>query len=282
MSSLKSRTLRLSRLFDRKAEKLLQADLTHLSRDFTKVQAYCMFVCHARSGHSLFGSLLDAHPNMIVAHEFNTLEFVRRGLNRDQLFFGLLQQSRQFTESGRTWNRYVYKVPDQWHGRYDKLRVIGDKMGSVSAAALARDGQLLPRLRKIAQAPVKIFRVIRNPFDNIATLSLYHYRENLDATIERYFFLCAAIKKIQRNHPPQDWLDIRHEDLIAQPRKILRASCGFLGVTAHRHYLDCCASIVFESPRRRRRSITWSPAQRRKVENKIRQYDHLAGYSFDS
>ena len=47
--------------------------------DFEKLQAYCMFIGYPRSGHSLVGSLLDAHPNIIIAHELNALQFVVAG-----------------------------------------------------------------------------------------------------------------------------------------------------------------------------------------------------------
>ena len=33
------------------------------------VQSFCLFACYSRSGHSLVGTILDAHPNAAVAHE---------------------------------------------------------------------------------------------------------------------------------------------------------------------------------------------------------------------
>ncbi len=37
--------------------------------DFSKVHTFVLFVGYPRSGHSLIGSMIDAHPNAIIAHE---------------------------------------------------------------------------------------------------------------------------------------------------------------------------------------------------------------------
>lgn len=36
---------------------------------FSDIQSYCMFIGCPRGRHSLIGALLDAHPNIIMAHE---------------------------------------------------------------------------------------------------------------------------------------------------------------------------------------------------------------------
>src|SRR3989344_1389974 len=37
--------------------------------DFSSVRTFILFVGYPRSGHSLIGSIMDAHPNIIIAHE---------------------------------------------------------------------------------------------------------------------------------------------------------------------------------------------------------------------
>lgn len=250
--------------------------------DFNDVQTYCMFIGHPRSGHSLFGSLLDAHPEIIIAQEFNALKFIQRGFNRDQLFCGLLRRSKGFTRRGRKWNGYKYKVPNQWHGRYSELKVIGDKKGGVSAGALRRNPRLLQQLRETVRVPVKVFHVIRNPFDNIKTISQAYHHKKLAPAIKGYFSRCSVIQKIRQEVDPNDWLDVCHEDIIAAPRKMLKAACQFLGVTTTPGYLKDCASIVFKEPRKRRFEVVWTQDQRQLVEENIRQYNWLSRYSYDS
>ena len=46
---------------------------------FETIQLYCMFVGYPRSGHSLVGTLLDAHPDIVIAHELDALRHIRAG-----------------------------------------------------------------------------------------------------------------------------------------------------------------------------------------------------------
>ncbi|MCA1614387.1 MAG: sulfotransferase, partial [Acidobacteria bacterium] len=137
--------------------------------DFSALRAYCMFVGYPRSGHSLVGSLLDAHPDVVIAHELDALKYVRARFRREQLFHLLLDKSEEFTARGRQWNGYSYEVPGQWQGRRRSLRVIGDKKGGGSTMRLGADPRLLARLRRTVGVPVKLVHVVRNPFDNIST-----------------------------------------------------------------------------------------------------------------
>src|SRR4051794_27905037 len=137
---------------------------------FDGVETYCMFIGYPRSGHSLIGSLLDAHPSAIIAHELDALKFVAAGFNKDQLYQLLLDNSRRFARKGRAWTGYTYGVPGQWQGRFDKLHVIGDKKGGRSTLQLAENPELLHRLRKTVATDIRFIHTIRNPYDNIATM----------------------------------------------------------------------------------------------------------------
>src|SRR5919109_3407899 len=52
---------------------------------FRDVQVYCLFVGHGRSGHSIVGSLIDAHPEAVVSDELDAARFITRGFLRDQV-----------------------------------------------------------------------------------------------------------------------------------------------------------------------------------------------------
>ena len=42
--------------------------------EYDSVEALVLFVGHPRSGHTLVAAILDSHPEMIIANEFNLLE----------------------------------------------------------------------------------------------------------------------------------------------------------------------------------------------------------------
>ena len=46
---------------------------------FVDVQTYCLFIGHGRSGHSILGALLDAHPNIILPDEVDVLKYLQAG-----------------------------------------------------------------------------------------------------------------------------------------------------------------------------------------------------------
>ena len=103
------------------------------------VQTFVLFIGHARSGHSLIGAILDAHPEIIIPHEYNIknkwddYKTKSNGMNdtlKNRLFFDLhslsrfqaMFGSRAASRCGGT--RYCYNVPGQWQGTYkDKIKV---------------------------------------------------------------------------------------------------------------------------------------------------------------
>ena len=68
--------------------------------DFATVRAYVMFVGQPRTGHSLVGALLDAHPNALIAHELDALKYVAAGDDRRRLYVLLVKQERARVAAG--------------------------------------------------------------------------------------------------------------------------------------------------------------------------------------
>ena len=94
---------------------------------FSTIEKYCMFIGYPRSGHSLIGSLLDAHQNMVIAHELDAMKYVKYGFSKEQIFYLILENSKNFTKKGREWTGYSYLVPNQWHSRFSKLKLLAIK-----------------------------------------------------------------------------------------------------------------------------------------------------------
>jgi len=248
-------------------------------RSFGDIRSYCMFVGYPRSGHSLLGSLLDAHPDAVIAHELDALDYVDKGWTRNELFARILRHDQDFTRGGRQWFGYDYNVAGQWQGRYRTLRVIGDKRGALSTERIAKSPALLDRLERLVGVPVRLLHVVRNPFDNIATMSR-RTGESLDVAANRYFALCDTVAGIRCRWT--SFLDVRHEELIAEPHRQLSRVVGWLDLDSPDGYLDACTATVFDSPRRTRHDVAWSTELLERVEAAARTYDFLAGYTMES
>lgn len=248
-----------------------------------------MFVGYPKSGHSLFGSLLDAHPEAIVAHEQDALRYLHKGFGRVQLFHLLRENSRRYAEAGRDWNVYSYRVPGQWQGRFRKLRVIGDKKGALSTLRLDRDPGLQRKLQKTVGVPVKYVHVVRNPYDNISTMfrdGVFDWRTNgrgrdLRRSIEDYFSLCEAMRRFEERTDASDVFEVRHEEIVEDPGHALRRLCAFVGLGAPEDYLRDCAGMVFRSPSRSRSRVEWSDENVEIVRRRSEEFRFLRGYSYE-
>jgi hypothetical protein len=246
-----------------------------------QVQTYGTFIGYPYSGHSLVGSLLDAHPNMVFAHELHALTYIRAGFNKQLLFHLLLENSRAFTAEGRTWNGYQYSVPNQWHGRYRELRVIGDKKGGGTSREFSTNPEMLEMLAQAIPIRRKFVHVIRNPFDNISTINkrMFPIRK---AAAGFYFSLANSVVAVMNRLPPEDIFHLKHEDFVARPKQLMAELCRFFGEEASDDYLNDCASIVREAPNKSRLTVEWTPDQKEKVQRWMSRFSFLADYNFDN
>lgn len=244
------------------------------------VETYCMFIGYPRSGHSLMGSLLGAHPDIVIAHELGALKYVFAGFSRRQIYQLILENSAVFAESGSvSGKRYSYNVPGQWQGKFRKLQIIGDKHGEGVTRRLMARPWLLGRLQKIMNGNIKTFHVVRNPYDNISTISK-RLNMSLRESIEFYFSLCKAVADVRKQLDHRELFEIRHESFIDDPKESLAQMSAFLGADAPDNYLDDCAGIVFKSPSKTRHTAPWDRELTDIVKKKISLFPFLEGYSY--
>lgn len=234
----------------------------------------------------MIGSLLDAHPEIILSDEAGAIRYVSAGFSRNQIFHLLLRVSRREAMKGRVTARrltpYSFAVPGQWQGRYATLRVIGDSTTGTSTQRFAREPHLLQRLHQVMEGrQVKFIQVIRNPYDPISYMMVRGKRSFANA-IEHYFANCNTLVEMRKSLDPSNLYPVRYEDFIHQPDSHLSQICRFLGVEAGPDYLRSCRGILRQSPDQHRQMVDWNAKWITVVKNKIDQYDFLAGYSFEN
>lgn len=248
-------------------------------RDFADVERYCQFVGFPYSGHSLIGSLLNSHPELVIAHEADALGLLGSCASRDALFEKLMQAEWRFADGDFRWWGYDYSVPGQWQGRYRRLRVIGDKKGGRSARRLQADPVLLDRLRTLLRMPLRLVVNTRNPYDNIARIAS-RKRLDIEAAIELYFVFAAGVANALERAGPGESIMFRHEEFIAEPAAWLARLAGFLEVDAPADWVTAAAARVFESPRRARDEVEWTAGHHAMVAAGLERFHFLAGYEF--
>lgn len=247
---------------------------------FDRVRAFAVFVGYPRSGHSLVGAMVNAHRHAVISHELNVSRMILAGCSRDVLFSRILARAAWFNLRGNTSN-YEYQIPHQWQGRFETVRVIGDKGGGWAAQAMQEHPDLLKRMRDTVGVPLRLIHIVRNPFDNIAAISLWH-RLSMDESIAYYFSLCRTTASLAATSGDMPMITLHHEDFIREPASTLSALCAFLGLEPDSKYLDDCGSIVFVRPTQSRRRISWSAAHIGEIERRRRDYPFLHRYVFDT
>ena len=89
--------------------------------------------------HSIIGSLMDAHPHVVIAqqfHVFNNFDELNKVPSqqwRDHFFELLYNDSVKDATSTLTDSSkgYSLEVVDSWQGKFDKyIKIIGDKSGA--------------------------------------------------------------------------------------------------------------------------------------------------------
>ncbi len=250
------------------------------SPGFEDLRHFAIFIGYARSGHTLVGTMLNAHAEVVIAHELDAIRFVKHRFSKRQLYSLLLERDRQFGSNGRTWSGYQYEVPDQFQGRFEQLRVLGDKRARSSVLQIAQDPKLLDRLRRRVGVPIRVIHVTRNPFDNIATEARRH-KMTLTKSTQWYEHICRAVRQVRPLLDPSELLDVRYEAFVSDPGTSLTELCHFIDVEPSASYLSACAGIVWPSTNRSRDAVVWSDSERQGVERLIDEYEVLHTYSFD-
>ena len=185
-------------------KKLKDAGPTLPLNVINRIEKFVFFIGYPRSGHSILGSFMDAHPHVAIAHEF--MLFAKwKHLSNEQEESGIdnpFFQNRTFlfnTLYGRSYlaaakglrsdhrqaaKNYTLEVDYPWQGKYDNyISVIGDKSGGTTTNVFLDAPKAFPRylteLRKTVEIPIKVIHAIRNPFDLVSTYLLYRDYKHL-------------------------------------------------------------------------------------------------------
>lgn len=245
------------------------------------VETYCFFVGAPRNGHSLIGSLLDAHPDAIIAHELGVPKYLAAHFSKAQINRLLLANSQRNAAHGRTHIHYSHAVDGQWQGRYRTLKVLGDKHGEgflLSVGARPRlTSAVLQKMR-----PARFIHVVRNPYDAIASVIGSKIRgHSMPSAIGYFESLYETLETVSAEIGPGCLFTLKFEDFLADPPGELQRVCAFLGLPSEAEYLGACSSIVMGQPEDHRGLVEWDVESRERVGKMISRHGWLEGYAFE-
>ena len=267
-----------------------------------------------RSGSSLLGFLLTAHPEMVVAHEptinienscvsLSHIDKVKRSkmqilyqANVQEIIdytisvdyarwqYAMVAAQRASNPTGffrpEKSKKYVF-VPDQYQGRFKQLKVVGVKGSAKNVRNLLKNELLENLKRKFekSQIALKFIFTVRNPYDIVATIKRINSHRDGCSIVEN---LCEFNMRILKQIDTGDVFISRHEDMVKDPGLQLTKLGAFLQVPISTGYLEDCASQVAGEYYRSRFEYDWSKDEKQRVASLIKKYDFLSGYDWDS
>ena len=254
----------------------------HPSR-YADIHTLCLMIGHTKSGGSLLGALLDAHPHVAFADEIDVLAWFDAGFEPEQIFWLLERGARREAMKGRVTARrlepYSLAVPDQHQGRSTRLRVVGDSKAGITTQRLGSDHDVLTELESsLGRVRLRLIHVVRNPFDPMSAMMLRGGR-SFSSAFDRYFSNCEVLADLHARLPAESLSVVRYEDVTVDPVSRLRELCAFLGIEAEPAWLRACAEMVDQPPPERTR-VDWAPAQISQVMDAMTRHSFLEGYAF--
>ena len=261
------------------------------------VNRFLLFIGYVQSGHSIVASMLDAHPHVVIAHDYSLFSKWQDNpyahADKHWLFNTLYINSKNITSERYQANKKEYSlfIPGSWQGQYDSsISVIGDKSGWITAEIYRRNKEvfieLYGRLKKTVQVPIDVIHVIRNPYDNIAAMLLHKRNatemyELMQAKIVSYFEQVQNVNDMI-NALHLSVTEVHNSDMIAKPKAIMRTLCDRLRISCSEQFLQMCAHKTLSSESKSRHQLKWTRHQIDLVAQNIKKYDHLKRYSFTS
>lgn len=256
--------------------------------DLSGIQTYIMFIGYPRSGHTLLGALLDAHPQAAISIELDALKWVMQKQSKQNLYLAILRKSHVFRSKFKCiWNSFSYLVNGMHQGNLNGLTHIGDKKGAKSTVRLGKHPHLLKDLKDLVEIPIKIIHVVRNPFDTITTIVLRMQQKGFPMSEELvwdridYFFNNAKVNAQLIKDHKDSIRTIYHEDLIKNPYSEMCKMLEFLGLPVIESYLKACQEKVNKNAHKSRHKLEWTAAMKARVLEESSNIPFLKFYSWD-
>ena len=280
-----------------------------------------IFVGNHRSGSSILGSLMDAHPHMLIANEWRFPDsFYKMSTPKDNfknwLFNALYSKCANLHRIGENEKGYTLEVRGMWQGKFDEyVEIIGDKSAGWEIPYLLNTTEFKKNfdfLEENLQVPIYAIQPIQNPFDMIAGNLVLKFnwgsvrekfkayanlKHNSSGTVSKlknnstrmnmevdkvFSYFIAALDVTEKVIGKDNVLQVHNCDLVQDPKGILSKVFAFLGVDTTEHFLDVCAEKVFDSGSKTRNTVEWTPEQIERIEARMKKYEALRRYSFTS
>ena len=243
------------------------------------IDTVCVLIGHTKSGGSLLGAMLDAHPSVIFGDEVDVVGLCLADFTPVQIFRSLERSARREASRGRVTARrlggYSLAIPG-WQGSHDRPKVAGVSRSGPTTRVLGSSEATLNRvLATFDGYRLANVQVVRRPHDSVAAMVLRSGREPLNA-IADYEAQCERLEHLRDRLA--DLVTIHYEELVGDPARTLSAIVEFLSIEVIPEHVEACAAMVDPGRVPESELIEWPPGAREAIESVVERFDFLARY----
>ena len=266
---------------------LSKEELAEYQKYLANVRNVVFTIGFNRSGSSLIGDLLTAHPNIVMSNEANVIDdyFNQKIVTRESFLCQMIKADME-----RVRKNYV---ADQYQGCYDnRIEIIGDKHSSVNTRLFSEEDSNIEKIQEMIGLPVLFIFNVRNPYDMASSalttvpqfrLAAWHeeahkYMKRAVSYIEKW---SERNKRLMEQIPAHHVFISRHETFVDNPKEQLRKICDFLSVAKTEDYLSACTAATHKVPNKSRDRIDWPEEFKGRVEELIGNYEFFSGYTWE-
>ncbi len=273
LSRLRQSRRRVFRRFAVAREERRPADDPNNDCDF---KTFCLVIGNSRSGSTILGSIVDAHPNAVVANETMASQSFWRGMSKSDILREIIENSSANYRSGRQSEDYQYQIGASPESK-SSVCVYGDKIWNPATLLLHGDYDLISRLENQLAARVVLIASIRNPFDTIATM---HRRSQapIKDRIRWFFMHCEALAAIEEKTAQSDFLISYHEQLIDCPNEEISRICRALMLPVNDQHLTNVKRLLYRRPSKSGAALDWKLAEVEEVLERMQRFPFLTVY----
>jgi hypothetical protein len=258
-----------------------------------------MFIGFGRSGHSIVGQIINAHPNALIADEAPIFEelgrspsleetidylkerdraFALRWFNKDSPIHRSAPLSRLFRPRGKRRN---FRFPGLYQGFVKLPSVIGNSKAGYTSRHIAQDPDLIPSYEESVGMPTKFVCIMRNPFDMIAS-GMRRRQASFDDICSNFEEMSDYVDRSLANLADRPVLMLRQEDFLTDPSAGIERLFSFLELPAATEFTEIVTQRLFTAPQKSRYGMPEVEANRARVEALIARHAFFEGYSYDS
>jgi hypothetical protein len=258
-----------------------------------------MFIGFGRSGHSIVGQIVNAHPNALIADEANIFEDLGTEPTLQQTLNYLIERDRAFAlrwynkdsplHRGDPLRRLLkprgkrrnFHFPGLSQGFVKLPSVVGNSKAGYTTRHVAEAPQLVPRFERAVGLPMKFVSLVRNPYDMIAS-GMRRRAAAFDDICSGFEHMASMLKSSLETLSEYPVLQLRQEDLLTDTDAEIDRLFSFLELPTSSEFKRIVRERLFSAPDRSRHKVPEVMQNRKRIDTLIESYDFFDGYTIES